>query len=441
MMRVSILSVTLLAVIAVAGASVAARPASDSTIRVEHDKEAFVTRITIRATHGRIAWADVIRGLARARGHDDTALQGVLPEGRFQLTSIQWQLIRTGLNLALSPNVRFDVEPAKDPRGEPRLVIWLDRAALLASKRRFKASLRNALLRLRPGDKDRRGLVFDDGWSEAPAEKNLVVFLHGFNSNPEVLEGLLSAARRQQFPCAVFRYPNDQTIIDSAKLLHGELKALAKDNPGRGVSLVTHSMGGLVARAVIEDPELDPGNVRRLIMIAPPNHGSLLAHFAFGLDLWEHVTDDARRKEAGLFYALIEDGLSEAGIDLRPGSQFLRKLNARRRNPKVRYTIFLGSSAPLSTGDLAQLRKMVADAGKNNRWMRFFGPNVQKWLGDLDEVVDGKGDGVVAIKRGRLEGVEDTMVLRFGHAAFRSAPRGDAKRVQQQVLKRLRRAE
>ena len=37
------------------------------------------------------------------------------------------------------------------------------------------------------------------------------------------------------------------------------------------------------------------------------------------------------------------------------------------------------------------------------------------WLGDLGEVVRGKGDGAVALKRGRLEGVEDTAVLGFDH--------------------------
>ena len=52
--------------------------------------------------------------------------------------------------------------------------------------------------------------------------------------------------------------------------------------------LVCHSMGSLVARACIEDPLYDPGNVERLIMIAPPTHGSLIAHFAAGTDLWEH---------------------------------------------------------------------------------------------------------------------------------------------------------
>jgi hypothetical protein len=36
-------------------------------------------------------------------------------------------------------------------------------------------------------------------------------------------------------------------------------------------------------------------------------------------------------------------------------------------------------------------------------------------LSDIDELVEGKGDGVVAVERGRLEGVADTLVLPFGH--------------------------
>jgi pimeloyl-ACP methyl ester carboxylesterase len=236
----------------------------------------------------------------------------------------------------------------------------------------------------------------------------------------------------------VFRYPNDQPVADSAKLLAGELKEFAEDHPGRGVSLVTSSMGGLVARAVIEDPDLDPGNVRQLIMIAPPNHGSALARFGFGLDLWEHVSGRLRKEETRLFYSLVEDGLSEAAADLRPDSPFLRQLNARERNPRVRYTILLGTGGPLRPMELAALRKSVAAAGQRTRWVRFFGARTEQWLEDLDEVVEGKGDGAVSIERGRLEGVKDTVLLKFRHAPELPARvSNDMDKLHQEIVKRI----
>ena len=127
-------------------------------------------------------------------------------------------------------------------------------------------------------------------------------------------------------------------------------------------------------------------------MIAPPNHGSALAPLGFAPAVWEHITDDARRTEARRLYGVLADGLSAAVDDLKPGSRLLRELNARPRNPKVRYTILLGVSAPLEVEDLARLRAAISDRGQRNRWIRFVGPRLQEWLADLDEVVDGKGD-------------------------------------------------
>ena len=415
------------------------RKAAVERICVKHDADTFITRISIRATGGRVAWADVARGLARARGYDDMALEGVLPQGSFDVARTQWRLLLIGLNLALKPHVCFEVERPEGESDQPRLVITLDRAALLASRRHFTARLREALLHWRGGGKRQYGLVPDEGWSRAPAKRNLVVFVHGIESQPRQLEGLLTVARDEGHPCAVFSYPNDQPIADSAKLLSRELRRLAEDHPDRGVSLLTHSMGGLVARATIEDGDLDPGNVRQLIMLAPPNHGSALARFAFGLELHEHVAGSIRKKKIDIFFAAVEDGLSEATGDLMPHSPFLRELNARGHNPAVRYSIFLGTDAPLTEQELKALRRSVAAAGERNRWVQFLGSRVHKWLGDLDEVVDGRGDGVVSLERGRLEGVKDTVVLKFGHVSVLQSPaHGDVRRAHQEILKRLK---
>ena len=61
-------------------------------------------------------------------------------------------------------------------------------------------------------------------------------------------------------------------------------------------------------------------------------------------------------------------------------------------------------------------------------------------LNDIDELVEGKGDGIVAVKRGRLDGVSDTLVMPFGHMAVTGEPRDDdvLRQVQQEVLARVR---
>ena len=202
--------------------------------------------------------------------------------------------------------------------------------------------------------------------------------------------------------------------------------------------LVCHSMGGFVARACIEDSLYDPGNVDRLIMIAPPTHGTIIAHFAVGSDAWEHWL--ARRDGWPWQRARdsIVDGLGEAADDLCPRSDFLRELNARPRNRHVRYTILLGTGARLTESQVAWIRESVCDSLAKVPGGNRSAKELEALLADIDELVEGKGDGVVAVKRGRLDGVADTLVMPFGHIAVTGEPKNDLLRdVQHAVLERV----
>jgi len=59
--------------------------AARQNLRVERDAETLITTIRIRSVDGQVAWSDVVVALARARGYDDAALAGALPDGRFEL--------------------------------------------------------------------------------------------------------------------------------------------------------------------------------------------------------------------------------------------------------------------------------------------------------------------------------------------------------------------
>jgi hypothetical protein len=57
----------------------------------------------------------------------------------------------------------------------------------------------------------------------------------------------------------------------------------------------------------------------------------------------------------------------------------------------------------------------------------------------MDEVIDGKGDGVVAVKRGQLDGVADVLLLPFDHLSCTGKPEDAAvRRLQKEILVRLR---
>jgi pimeloyl-ACP methyl ester carboxylesterase len=268
-------------------------------------------------------------------------------------------------------------------------------------------------------------------------DKPYVILVHGFNSSPERCATLLEPLRGAGLRCGTLRYPNDQSITESAELLSDELKAFAKQKPDCKVTLLTYSMGGLVAREAIENTKLDPGNVTQLIMIAPPSHGSSCARIVCSGDIWEHGVHGEHGGLLNCVYACVEDGLGEARHDLKPDSPFLKRLNARQRNERVRYSILLGTGGPFSPAELELAKKIVCKTAKSNRFVETIQPALDRALDDLTDAVE-EGDGVVSVARGRLDGVSDTVLLGFSHWNVIDKPDQDAvAAVHREILKRL----
>ncbi|MGA2052507.1 MAG: alpha/beta fold hydrolase [Opitutales bacterium] len=131
-----------------------------------------------------------------------------------------------------------------------------------------------------------------------PAQLPPVVLVHGIFRNQRDMRRLrktLEAAGRRTFA------PSLKPCDGSAPLheLAAQLAIFIGENlaPGERCDLVGHSMGGMVARAYVQRHG-GRDRVRRLVTLAAPHHGSLLA--------WCWPGRGAR--------------------DLRPGSPFLRDL-------------------------------------------------------------------------------------------------------------------
>ncbi|MEX0642240.1 MAG: alpha/beta hydrolase [Pirellulales bacterium] len=333
--------------------------------------------------------------------------------------------------IAASPPLPTDASSAEAALGEAALTTSPD-CGHFGMRSWLRAKI------VRESDLANFGLRLDEDWRNQPREKPVVILIHGFNSTLAKNATMLAPIRAAQIPCGTFAYPNDHDISTSAQLLACELHRFSKLYPDRRVILLCHSMGGMVARACVENPSTDPGNVVRLIMIAPPSHGTVLAHFAVGSDLWEHWL---ARKSGGPWQRTrdsIIDGLGEAADELCPNSDFLTELNGRPRNPRVKYSILLGTGALMSEPQLAWIRQSVCDGLARLPGSDGSVEKLDAILNDIDELVDGKGDGVVAVKRGRLENVSDTLILPFGHLAVTGEPRDDVlRRVEQAVLVRV----
>jgi pimeloyl-ACP methyl ester carboxylesterase len=406
---------TLLVTLWLVGAARAAQPeepsSSASGFLVETDDEAETTTVTLPATDGMIAWGDIVRAAAQLGKLDDSALSE-LPGGMLDLKRADSRLAIAALDLVLPPEVSVRVS-GRDDAEQLALKLTVDRRRLRERNRAIKRTLRDRL-----GTSERPyGLVLDDDWEALARGRCVVVLIHGYNSTSRSLAELHVELNRRGWPCAMFDYPNDGPIDESGRLLSAELRRFAAGHPDRPVAIVAHSMGGLVARVAIESPDLDPGNVRHLMMVATPNQGSQMAHFACGLECSEQLV---LRREYGaedLLRLSIADGLNEARSDLKPGSRFLRDLNARDRNPNVRYSLLLGTKGTLTAAQIQELQSAVSAAAEHYRVAQLLAPRVAEPLSDMEELRDGAGDGAVAVKRGRLEGVDDTVLLPFTHLA------------------------
>ena len=236
----------------------------------------------------------------------------------------------------------------------------------------------------------------------------------------------------------MFLYANDGPLAESAELLAEELRGLRQQYPAWPVAIVAHSMGGLVARAALEDPALDPGNVTRLIMVAAPNHGTQWAELPGGLDWWEFALEPPSGTIKEKFIASLADGLDKAHGDVRPSSDFLRLLNARPRNPNVRYSLILGTGAPFDAQDIRRLREGLAREVQEHRTTRLFAPRIDRFLDGLTEIERGQGDGVVSVDRGRLDGVPDVLLLPMTHSDLtRDLNHPDRTALRDAILERL----
>lgn len=279
------------------------------------------------------------------------------------------------------------------------------------------------------------GLKLDADWKEKPVEHDVIVLIHGFNSTSQRNEALMKTVREAGYPCATFNFPNDDELNKAAALLSSELYEFAALHPDRKVTLLAHSAGGLAARACIEDPALDPGNVHKLIMIGTPNHGSVLARAAIGMDVCEHGWMIGR----GGMRAAIADGMCEMRADLQPCSEFLTRLNALGLNKNVEYTLLLGTGGRVTQSEMDASRYAFRQCAKplpqflEDKALRF-----DKKLAELDEIIAGRGDGAVAVRRARLDGVKDTVLLDFEHLSVTGEPDSSAiRQVHEVVLERL----
>lgn len=111
-----------------------------------------------------------------------------------------------------------------------------------------------------------------------PSQK-IVILVHGLMRTPASMFFLRTYLKKQGYQVYSYDYPSAKnTIHEHGLSLNRYLKKVLIEHPHTKIYLVTHSLGGIIARdALAQLPKKDLNQIGGLVMLAPPNQGSALA--------------------------------------------------------------------------------------------------------------------------------------------------------------------
>lgn len=110
-----------------------------------------------------------------------------------------------------------------------------------------------------------------------PRSRRLVLMLHGLGSTPAIMDQMADVLDKDGWDAVAITYPStEQGITNSADSVE---RLLTNLDGYESVSIVAHSLGGLVTRTVLSRPSYATLKVpvRSVVMLGTPNKGASLA--------------------------------------------------------------------------------------------------------------------------------------------------------------------
>lgn len=215
----------------------------------------------------------------------------------------------------------------------------------------------------------------DDVTGAVARAGRVLLLVHGIIGDTEgMAAGIAASGLHAQFDLVLaYDYENLATpIAETARKLKQQLADVGlREDDGKHLTLLVHSMGGLVSRWFIER-EGGRAVVDHLVMCGTPNFGSPFGHV------------DEARKLLGVLMGVAANylppllpytapvlmllnrsqKLTPTLAQMNPGSDFIRELNASD-DPGVRYTIVAGNVGEYQEPTDALFAKLVEKLGRS----------------------------------------------------------------------------
>ena len=159
---------------------------------------------------------------------------------------------------------------------------------------------------------------------ESASDPGAVVLIHGLGRTGMSMRVIAAALRKAGYPTLSPWYGLRRSMPEIVDYLHPRIAEFAAANPGP-LHIVTHSLGGLVSRALINAHR--PAQLGRVVMLAPPNAGSELADLVYSLGLHDLIfgpvgghlrTDRAEEHENELGQIDFDLGIIAGDLPLDP---------------------------------------------------------------------------------------------------------------------------
>ncbi len=124
---------------------------------------------------------------------------------------------------------------------------------------------------------------------------DVVILLHGMGRSRLAMLGVSDFLDKNQYIAINKSYPSlTKTIVELAAEVLPEVIAEAESYQPRHIHFVTHSLGGIIVRQYLQEYRLPSGS--RIVMIAPPNHGSEVIDHLEKLPFYEQVMAPAGKE-------------------------------------------------------------------------------------------------------------------------------------------------